>query len=117
MNPVESASFLSKLTFNWLNPLFAASHAGKINLPLLGKIESTDSVKHQLDELENAVNYYSKQGSEVAILKAIMMTSKSDFAKLLGLNVAWLTFELLKELSRNRLINYIESPLYDFEWT
>jgi hypothetical protein len=45
------------------------------------------------------------------------MTSKSDFAKLLGLNVAWLTFELLKELSLNRLINYIESPLYDFEWT
>lgn len=85
-NPIEKASLFSRLTFSWLNPVIAASHAAESNaqslsLEMLGKQRAEDkSTQSSIDDLEQKFKAYLAQGSQVAILRAVVATAKKDLA-------------------------------------
>ena len=63
-NPIENASLFSRLTFSWLNPVIAASHAAKskgqaLTLAMLGNQRAEDKCTQSImDDLEQKFKSY-----------------------------------------------------------
>lgn len=79
-NPFEEAGLLSKLFFNWTEPILGFAKDNQLDIKQLGKVRHSDSIEVQLAKLEAAWERQKMQrNNENALSKAVFGAFKWEF--------------------------------------
>ena len=108
-NPFEEAGWLSKIFFNWTEPVLGYAKTNQLDIKQLGKVRHKDSVEVQIAKLEAAwERQKSQRNNEHALSKAIFGAFKWEFYYATFWNFVITLLQLSVPFLLKRIIEFIQ---------
>ena len=107
-NPVEEASWWSRLMFSWTSPVLGYSKKYQLDINELGNIRKKHDVRIQKTRLMTAWNYYKNSKSKNSLLKAVLRAYRREYLITTSAAMLVCCLQILSPFLLKGLIDYIK---------